>query len=191
MPEHYFLQDIWAARYVYKNKVDTIVDIGSRVDGYIGHVLPFCTVTMVDIRPLSVPVENLKFIHGSITSLPFESNSVKMLSTLHVLEHIGLGRYGDTVDALGPEKAAAEITRVLSPGGKVVLGTVVGQERLCFDAHRVFFPETICQLFSKLKLISFSLIDDVGCGVIENPDFSLARACDCGCGLFVFEKNVI
>jgi len=64
-------------------------------------------------------------------------------------------------------KAAKELTRVLKPA-PVHLGTPVGRERLCFDAHRIFDPKTIVDIFSGLLLVEFSLIDDASNGIIHN-----------------------
>ncbi|MEA5112424.1 MAG: DUF268 domain-containing protein [Geobacteraceae bacterium] len=177
------------ASYVHNMGIKYIVDIGSRLDGFIAHILPFCEVNFVDIRPLHVVTGNLKFIHGSITDLPFESDSVASVSSLHVIEHIGLGRYGDSVDTEGHVKAALEMQRVLQPGGVLLLGTVVGKERLCFDAHRIFDPDTIAAMFCGLNLEKFCLIDDEGKLVIEDATFASARSCNYGCGIFIFRKQ--
>jgi SAM-dependent methyltransferase len=190
VPVHYFLQDIWAARYVRDCHVTHIVDVGSRLDGYIAHLLTFCRVTYVDIRPLDILVENLEFIGGNITSLPFDAASVPWLSSLHVIEHIGLGRYGDPVDPEGHRKAAKEMQRVLAPGGTLILSTVLGEERLCFDAHRIFDFKTVHSMFEGLALQTFSLIDDMGHKVIENATSGAAKDCKYGCGIFVFRKPV-
>jgi hypothetical protein len=53
-------------------------------------------------------LENLFFKEGSILALPFESGSIKSLSSLCVVEHIGLGRYGDEIDPFGSESAIKE-----------------------------------------------------------------------------------
>lgn len=188
VPDHYFFQDLWASQQLYDKKVNEHVDIGSRVDGFIGHILPFCRVTYVDIRPMSLDWDGFTFRQGSITAMPFADNSVKSLSSLHVIEHIGLGRYGDTVDPNGYLNAAAELSRVLAPGGRLLLATPVGRERICFDAHRVFDPERIVRAFSRLSLAEFSLIDDTGQGILTMASFEQARRCEYGCGLFVFEK---
>lgn len=186
---HYFYQDIWAAKHLYDNCVKNHVDVGSRVDGFIGHILPFCQVSYVDIRPLDATVEGLEFCTGSILEMPFLDNSVPSITCLHVIEHIGLGRYGDPVEPNGHLKAATELVRVLMPGGELLLGTPVGRERLCFDAHRIFDPETILNAFGSLELKEFSLIDDSGEGIIRNASFEQGRRCKYGCGLFVFKKT--
>lgn len=185
---HYFWQDLWAARRVFATGIEHHVDVGSRIDGFIGHVLPFCEVTYVDLRPLNIDIEGLTFKQGSIVSLPFGDATLPSLSSLHVIEHIGLGRYGDPVDPDGYRRAAQELTRVLALGGTLLLGTPVGREHLCFDAHRVFDPETIEKAFTGLTLEEFALINDKGDGIIPHATFEQARSCEYGCGLFVFRK---
>lgn len=185
---HYFFQDIWAAKKIFNEKTTEHVDIASRIDGFIAHLLAYCKVTYVDIRNLQSNVENLTFIQGSILDLPYKDNSVNSLSCLHVIEHIGLGRYGDDVDALGHIKAAKELVRVLAPGGKLYFGTPIGQEKLCFDAHRIFSPHTIVDMFGSLTLLEFSLIDDIGDKINYNASFEEALKCHYGCGLFIFTK---
>ena len=185
---HYFFQDIWAATKIYRNNRKQHTDVASRIDGFVAHLLPFCKVDYVDLRKLENRVQNLNFIQGSISELPFPNNSVESLSCLHVIEHIGLGRYGDPLDPAGHEKAAIELTRVLKPGGTLYIGTPVGQERVCFDAHRVFHPTTVLRIFGDLELQEFSLIDDKGEHIIPNADIEQAASCRYGCGLFEFVK---
>lgn len=185
----YFHQDLWAARIVHQRGIRELTDVGSRIDGFVAHVLPFCRVTYVDIRRPEGNVDGMTFIRGNATALPFPDESLKTLSCLHVIEHIGLGRYGDEVDPLGHARAAVEIARVLAPGGILILGTPVGRERLCFDAHRIFDPQTVVELFPDLVLKQFSLIDDAGLRVRRDATFEDARGCRMGCGLFVFEKE--
>lgn len=186
---HYFHQDLWAARELYERRVSEHVDVGSRIDGFVAHILPFCRVTYVDIRPMQTDIPNLEYRAGSITDLPFDSGTVPSLSCLHVIEHIGLGRYGDSVQPEGHLAAAAELSRVLAPGGRLLLGTPVGQQRVCFDAHRIFDPQTVVDAFPDLELEKFHLINDAGRGIAYNADFQVARNCSYGCGLFIFRAR--
>ena len=184
---HYFFQDLWAATLLHDRGVRRHVDVGSRVDGFIAHLLPFCAVEYVDIRPLHLHWPNFSFRQGAITKMPYADSSVGSLSSLHVIEHIGLGRYGDEVDAQGHKRAAAELKRVLAPGGTLLIGTPVGKEKVAFDAHRIFDPQTVRELFAELDLVEFALIDDRG-DIFRGASFEQGRACEYGCGLFEFRK---
>ena len=186
---HYFFQDLWASNHLYDNKIFEIIDIGSRIDGYIVHIISFCKVTYIDIRDSESFHPNFTFKKGSIMDLPYENNSIKTISCLHVIEHIGLGRYNDPIEPDGYIKSANEISRVLEPGGKLILGTPVGKEALYFDGHRVFDPETILKIFPSMELLEFSLIDDLGNRIIKNATFESARNCKYGCGLFILIKK--
>lgn len=186
--EHYFLQDIWAAKKIFSFNATNHVDVGSRVDGFVAHLLTHSKVTYIDFRPLPVIVEGLNYREGSILRLPLDNDSCETLSCLHVIEHIGLGRYGDEVNPNGHILAAQELIRVLKPGGDLLIAAPVGHERLCFDAHRIFDPKTVLDMFNKLELTEFSLIDDKGEGILSPATIEMARNCDYGCGLFHFKK---
>ena len=63
-------------------------------------------VTFIDIRPLELKLDRYTGKKGSIVALPFGDGSVSSLSCLHVVEHVGLGRYGDPIDPDGSKKPA-------------------------------------------------------------------------------------
>jgi len=186
---HYFLQDLWAAQRVYRFKPDQHVDVGSRVDGFVAHVASFCPVQYLDIRPLTTRVPGLTSLQGNLCQLPFPDKSVRSLSCLHVLEHVGLGRYGDPVEPQAWLKGLGELQRVLVPGGQLLMGTPCGRPRVAFHAHRVFDPAQIVAAMPELKLQEFSLIDD-GLSIAwrEHVPLTAARELDFGCGLFVFTR---
>lgn len=188
LPRHYFHQDLWAAKKLFAAGTKEHVDVGSRIDGFIAHLLIFCRVTYVDVRPFELEWDGFAFRKGLITDLPFGDGSVPSLSSLHVIEHVGLGRYGDPVDPEGPWKAAQELIRVLAPGGRLLIGVPTGRERVCFDAHRVFDPQTTKDMFSGLELVDFSFVNDQNRFVPSIP-FEEARLADHGCGLFEFRKR--
>ncbi|HWF86113.1 MAG TPA: hypothetical protein VG222_14745 [Vicinamibacterales bacterium] len=49
---HYFHQDLWVAKRIYAARPAAHVDIGSRIDGFVAHLLTFMPVTVIDVRPL-------------------------------------------------------------------------------------------------------------------------------------------
>jgi SAM-dependent methyltransferase len=183
---HYFHQDIWAARLIHTRQPKRHVDVGSSVAGFIAHLLSFREVEYVDIRPLHSNAAGLHFTKGSLLSLPFDTDSVESLSALHVVEHIGVGRYGDPIDPRGWLMAVEELKRVLQPNGLLYFSVPIGKERLEFDAHRVFDPRTIVRAFEPFRLLSFSYVDDAG-------DLSKSTSIEefagwYSCGLFEFQK---
>lgn len=151
----YFFQDTWAAKKIFKANPKHHYDIGSAVKT-IGIISQFVPTTMIDIRPIDVSLDNLFFIEGSILNLPFKDDSIESLSSLCVVEHIGLGRYGDSIDSRGSEKAIAELKRVLKDGGggNLYFSVPIDCEcRVYFNAHRSFTRSYILELFNDLKLI--------------------------------------
>ncbi len=149
----YFLQDTWAANKIFQLKPKHHYDIGSSVIT-MGILSQFVPVTMIDIRPIDIELENLFFQKGSILDLPFADNSIESLSSLCVIEHIGLGRYGDSLDAWGSEKAIQEIKRVVCPQGIVLFSVPIDQEnQVIFNAHRTFTRNYILELFAGFELL--------------------------------------
>lgn len=185
---HYFHQDLWAARRIFAQRPSRHVDIGSRIDGFAAHVLTFMPLTIVDIRPLDSPVDGLTFQQGDATNLSsIPDGTIESLSMLHALEHIGLGRYRDTIDANGWKLAAGELARVLAPGGRLYLSVPIGRERVEFNSHRVFAPRTIIDAFTALQLVAFHAVDDSE-RMRMDPDPSEFDAAAFSCGLFEFTK---
>ena len=109
---------------------------------------------MIDIRPIDLDLPNLFFRRGSILALPFDDDSIESLSSLCVVEHIGLGRFGDPIDPYGSEKAAKELKRVLNPGGNLYFSVPVDDAcRVYFNAHRAFTRDYVISLFASLELV--------------------------------------
>ena len=165
------------------------IDIGSRIDGFVAHLLVFMPVDYVDIRPLPHAVENLTFLQADAVSLSlFEDNSLTSVSSLNVAEHFGLGRYSDPIDPAGCFTFMSALSRVLAPGGRLYFSVPIGEERVEFNAHRIFAVKTVLAHFSKLKLVSFSFIDE-GERLHENVDPrdfpGDSKYC---CGLYEFTK---
>jgi SAM-dependent methyltransferase len=143
----------------------------------------------VDYRPLKTSLPGLRSVAGDILRLPFADNSLDSASCLHVIEHIGLGRYGDPIDPQGSIKAALELQRIVRPGGKLFLSLPIGRERVCFNAHRVHAPDSVIRMFGQLRLVEFSYVDDAG-RFREGQQPAAANDLQYGCGLFQFEKPV-
>ena len=181
---HYAYQEAWAAREIFRRRPETHVDVGSRVSFVLG-VAAFTQVTFVDVRPPQLEVANLQVCRGDVLALPFKARSLESISSLHVVEHIGLGRYGDALNPAGTAKALAELARVVAPGGSLYLSVPAGRSRIAFNAHRVLDPEWVVSQLRMLELASFSGVDDEGRyhEVLEPRDLA---DCSWGCGFFRF-----
>jgi hypothetical protein len=119
-------------------------------------------VIFIDIRPLELDVHGYEGRTGTLLELPFEDSSIKSISSISVIEHVGLGRYGDPLDPDGMSKACAELVRVLAPGGSLLIGVPVGKMRICFNAHRIVPATKLIEMMKGLSLVSFSVVDDAG-----------------------------
>ena len=183
---HYLHQGAWLARLLAARRPSRHVDVGSSL--LMLSVLSATTeILHIDYRPPVAELPGLRCEAGDILDLKAADASIDSLSSLHVIEHIGLGRYGDPIDPEGSRKAAAQLVRVLARGGRLYISTPVGRERVCFNAHRVFAPETVLSMFSPLRLEGFGLVDDAGAFSCPAP-LEAARSLDYGCGMFEFSR---
>ena len=195
--EHYFLQDIYMAQKVVSEGIPQIhFDIGSRVDGFISHLLTLnVKVTMIDIRPLEHKIDNLEFICADATNMcGIEDNSIASLSSLHAIEHFGLGRYGDEIDPEAPFKAMKAFQRVVVSGGKIYVSVPCGnQDKVVFNAHRIFNPYTIINEFSDCVLQSFAYVKDYKIKEYSISEMEKSKIEEnigaYACGMFVFIKK--
>lgn len=186
---HYFHQDLYFARKIFEHGPERHVDVGSRIDGFVAHLLVVMPVEVVDIRALRSGTVGLSFRQVDATTMSiYADGELASLSCLHAAEHFGLGRYGDELDPRGHEKLVRSLVRVTKPRGRIYFSVPVsGRERVEFDAHRVFAPETVVRLFAGCNLIDFALVDDDG-ELVEGATFALAAHQRFGCGLFTFER---
>jgi hypothetical protein len=187
---HYFHQDLWAAREVFKRHPKRHIDVGSRIDGFVAHLLCFREVEVIDIRPLNSVVPGLTFVRADIT-LPFgiQDHRADSVSCLHALEHFGLGRYGDRIAPDGWLQGLRGLATLVLPGGTLLLSVPVGRQRVEFNAQRIFSPFTIVMAAEEcgLRLERFSAIGDDG-AFQEQASLESMAGCDYGCGCFVFRK---
>jgi SAM-dependent methyltransferase len=168
------------------------VDISSFI--YFGALVSsFIPVRYYDYRPADLQLNNLTSDAADLLRLPFENGSIKSLSSMHVVEHVGLGRYGDPVDPAGDLKAIAELKRVLAAGGSLLFVVPVGKPKIMFNAHRIYSYDQIMEYFAELELMEFALIPDApqNGGLIRNATKEMASAQTYGCGCFWFRKTII
>ena len=178
----YFFQDTWCAGLIAARRPAAHVDVASSAKS-MAMISQFVPVTFVDIRPVELAVPGFVCVRGSVLELPFADGSVASLSSLCVIEHIGLGRYGDPLDGRGSERAAAELGRVLARGGDLYVSMPVDVEsRVYFNAHRAFTREHALELFPGLELEEERYVYGTRLQETYAPDLGF------GTGLFHFRK---
>lgn len=187
---HYIYHPAWAARVIAETKPKEHTDISSTL--YFPSILSaFVPVKFYDYRPANIKLSNLHIGKADLLSLPFADNSIESLSCMHVIEHIGLGRYGDPIDPDSDIKAIKELKRVLAVGGNLLFVVPIGKPIIYFNAHRTYSYDQIMSYFEGLNLIEFSLIPDGGRqhGIIKNASREQSNGQKFGCGLFWFSKK--
>ena len=188
----YFYQDLTVARWVHEADPQRHVDVGSRLDGFIGHLAAFREVEVLDIRPQPLTVPNVTFHQLDLMqALPAEwIECTDSLSCLHTIEHFGLGRYGDPLDPDGHLKGLEQLAKLVRPGGTFHLSTLVGRERIEFNAHRVFAPDTMLSWFEDgWEIQRTALIDDqLKLSTAEDSSALQGADCDTGVGIVAARK---
>ena len=195
----YFWQDLIVAQWIFAANPQRHVDIGSRVDGFVAHVASFREIEVFDARPITTQVPGVIFKKANLMlplSLPSDGGGgyCDSLSCLHVIEHFGLGRYGDPVDTHGHKYGIANMARLLKPCGRLYISTPIGQERVEFNANRVFNPRTIIISAESagLKLYTLTVISACGSVLEVEPNEDVLNELaqkDYNLGIFVFIKR--
>lgn len=188
---HYVFHTAWASRVLAESRPAEHVDISSSLY-FVSSVSAFVPVRFYDYRPAQLALSGLSCEHADLTRLHFADESIASLSCMHVVEHVGLGRYGDPLDYDGDLKAAAELARVVAPDGQLLFVVPVGGEaRVQFNAHRIYTYRQVLTMFPGFDLLEFALIPDDGSplGLVRHADEKLVEAQRYGCGCFWFRKR--
>ena len=195
MKGHYFHQDLYVARLINLAKPVKHLDIGSRADGFIAHVASFREIELIDIRAIKSKVKNIVFRQADLMELPTDmTDYCDSVSSLHAIEHFGLGRYGDPINYYGHIKAINNITKILKNGGVFYFSVPIGPQRIEFNAHRVFSVEYLVNILSQnFEIRSFSYVDDKGDffenALLTSENMISDFGCHYGCGIFTLIKN--
>lgn len=194
MNGHYFHQDLLVAQRIFLNNPQKHVDIGSRIDGFVAHIAAFRKIEVIDIRHQEIQIPNVTFRQADMMRLPYGlMQYCDSLSSLHVIEHFGLGRYGDPIDAYGHLKGLASIYAMLQKGGTFYFSVPIGPQRIVFNAHRIFsLRYLLATLTPQYAIRAFSFVDDSGRlhANISLCDDLILNNCHCryGCGIFELTK---
>jgi len=156
---HYFWQDLLAAKWVRDLNSTDHLDVGSRIDGFIAHVLCFMEVTLLDIRPLSLPIPGLTILVDDIMQTDGQNpRKFFSVSSLHSIEHFGLGRYGDPINPIGHVIGLRNLASRVKPQGHLIISFPIGNPQVEFDAQRILAPEFPLEILVDFELVEFIVI---------------------------------
>jgi SAM-dependent methyltransferase len=186
---HYVYHTAWAMRVLARSRPAAHVDVASSLY-FAALASAFVPVRYYEYRPVDLHLSGLACDQADLLDLPFADRSVQSLSCMHVVEHVGLGRYGDPLDPDGDLKAMAELERVLAPGGNLLFVAPVGTPRVQFNAHRIYGFDQVTEAFDGLELVEFALVPDRknGSALIPSATKQQADAQRYGCGCFWFRR---
>jgi len=192
---HYFHQDLLIARRIFANQPEIHVDVGSRVDGFVAHVSSFRQIEVIDIRHPPNELQNIKFIQGDIMKSVQNDliDYCDSLSSLHAVEHFGLGRYNDPINYEGYIIGLNNMYKIIKTGGKFYFSVPIGPQRIEFNGHRIFSLVHILELLeNKYSIDHFSYVDDKGDLYedikLTDENINNNYNCNFGCGIFEMTK---
>ena len=187
---HYFWQDLICAKWIYQTNPEKHLDVGSRIDGFIAHLLTFRKVLLLDVRPLKIEIPNLEVVLGDAQKdLQITIGTFDSVSSLHSIEHFGLGRYGDRIEVQGHQNGLKNISECVNSKGSLFISFPIGESRIEFNEQRIIDPE-----WPEAELNNFSLREFVLIPWKGQPQFGLRpkdvdRSVRRQAGLYWFERN--
>jgi SAM-dependent methyltransferase len=131
-----------------------ILDVGST-----GSQLPVMLACLgyhvwtIDVRDYEYAVlsDNLHSVVGDIRRTGFPNDFFDVVIAVSTIEHVGLGRYGDPVDAEGDRNAIKETRRIMANDG-ILLITVPFGKRSTTSLHRVYDENALLSLLKGFKI---------------------------------------
>ena len=159
----YFWQDLVVANKVHALMPERHLDVGSRLDGFIAHISLITEVQCIDIRPIFTSIPNIEFIQCDICDYYNVSSQIQKygqydsMSCLHALEHMGLGRYGDTISSFAVKQSMSNMSMFLRKGGRFYLSAPVGISAVHFNANYIFDPRELIEC-ARLVGLKFEIL---------------------------------
>lgn len=185
---HYLYHPAWAMRILAQDKPRLHFDIASSLQ-FVAMLSAIMPVQAYDYRPAKITLSDLMCLRADLLALPFQTGSISSLSCMHVVEHVGLGRYGDPIDPKGDLKSFAELSRVVGPRGRLLFVVPIAEfPRIQYNAHRIYSVSMILEAFREFELEDLSVVLDSG-EFIERASERDVVAQRYACGCFAFRRR--
>ena len=186
---HYFWQDLICAIWITEENPKSHFDIGSRIDGFIAHLLTSREVLLLDIRPMKRQIPNLRMIQGDVQQgLDEFKFSFESVSSLHSIEHFGLGRYGDPLDPAGHTKGLMAISNCVKLGGSLYVSFPIGVASIEFNSQRIMDPVWPIEALTDFTLEKFVLIPWKGEPIHNTSPLEIDLSIVGQAGLYKFKR---
>ena len=189
---HYFWQDLICAQWINEEDPEKHFDVGSRVDGFIAHLLASREITLLDIRPLPYEIPRLTVIEGDIQiESQRNAESYSSVSSLHSIEHFGLGRYMDPIDPSGHEKGLLNLAAMVALEGSLYVSFPIGAQSVEFNSQRIIDPLWPEEILEAFVLERFVLIPWKGIPIHNSSPGEVDRNIYGQAGLYKFKRMKI
>jgi hypothetical protein len=187
---HYFWQDLICAQWINEENPEKHFDVGSRVDGFIAHLLASREIILLDIRPLPYEIPRLTIIEGDIQmESQSKTGTYPSISSLHSIEHFGLGRYMDPIDPFGHEKGLLNLAAMVSEEGSLYVSFPIGAHSVEFNSQRIIDPVWPQELLKNFVLEKFVVIPWKGVPKYNATPSEVDRSIFGQAGLYKFRKR--
>ncbi|MDO9561755.1 MAG: hypothetical protein Q7J60_09055 [Bradyrhizobium sp.] len=151
---HYDGFGYWTAtKLVGANRRRRILDIGSP-KSQNAILSASHDVTAIVLADCSDRFSAVRYVLHDVTlPLPFSAGSFDCFTSTVALPLIGLGRYGDRVDANCLPKLVSELGRVMSDDAELLVSMTLGPNLLAFNNHWCLDLDTILRVFKGWRIV--------------------------------------
>jgi SAM-dependent methyltransferase len=144
----------WVVAHLPKER-SRVMDLGcvdsplTGIAARLGH-----TVTAVDLRDIEYEMPGINFIKKDIMELDFGQILFDLILNCSTIEHIGLkNRYGSSESADGDLVTMQKLSKLLLPGGRMILTIPVGQDAEYAPYHRIYGHNRLATLLNKFFIL--------------------------------------
>jgi SAM-dependent methyltransferase len=105
----------------------------------------------VDFNPYPYRHPNFHAVRGDAMQLPFRPGTFAAVLAISMIEHVGIGHYGDPLAQSGDQAVIYEIARTLKPRGKALITVPFGRARTD-DFQRIYDPTRLSAVLTPLRV---------------------------------------